>query len=106
MPSRARTGGEPKEWARPSADSIDARAELAQIEWLDQIAAVPEVQDAHERLNADVGGRHHDGEVAVALPDLLQQRDAVGVREPEVEHEHVGVKGAQLLQRLGAGARE
>src|SRR5260370_6457381 len=105
MPSRAWTGGEPKEWARPSADSIYARAELAQIEWLDQIAAVPEVQDAHERLHADGGGRHDDWQVAVALPDRLEQRDPVGVRDPKVTHEHGGGYGDGLTQRPCTGAR-
>src|SRR6266571_8098941 len=104
MSSSART--EPKTCVRPSADSIDAGGEVVQVEGFDEIAAVLQVQDAHERLHARVGGRDDHRERGALRTDLLEQGDAVGIGEPHVEHEDVGGERVELLHGVRAAARE
>src|SRR5438034_1021986 len=77
MPSSARTG--PKACVRPSANSIDAGGEVVQVEGFDEVAAVLQVQDAHERLHARVRRGDDHWERGALLADLLEPGEAVGV---------------------------
>ena len=42
----------------------------------------------------------------MGLPNFLEQGDAVGVGETQVEHQDVGVQLVQLAQGFGAGSGE
>src|SRR5574338_1113100 len=104
MRSSARS--DPYAWERSRADSIDAFGELVQVEGLHEVGAVTEVEHVHQRLHADVGGGDHHGDGGALLTNPLQQGDAVGVRQPEIEHQHLGIEGLELLHRLHTGSRK
>src|SRR2546422_371598 len=90
----------------PSAESIDARRQIVHVERLHEVARVSQVEHGDQRLHAHVGGRHDHGECGVGGADLLQQGDAVGVGETEIEHQHFGAELFELAPRLGAAPGE
>src|SRR5437879_4299097 len=90
----------------PSAESIDARRQIVHVERLHEVARVSQVEHGDQRLHAHVGGRHDHGECGVGGADLLQQGDAVGVGETEIEHQHFGAELLALGPRLGAAPGE
>src|SRR3989441_11998944 len=107
MSSRALTA--PKLCRSPSARSIDRGRELAQFVGFDQIAAVPQVEHVHQWLHAHIGGRDDDRQRGLRLPNALQQGNAVGIGQPHVEDQDVGLEGTQLahgfraVRRVGHG---
>src|SRR5437588_10070859 len=90
----------------PSAESIDARGEIFHVERLDQVARMPQVEHVDERLHADVRRRYDHGEGGPGLADLLQQRHAVGIGEPAVEHQPLRLDGVQLAAGLATARGE
>src|SRR5256714_3165277 len=98
--SRALTA--PKLWRSPSARSINGGRELAQFVGFDEIAAVAEVEHVHQRLHADVCGRYDHRERRPRFTNAPQQRDPVRIRQPHVEHQHIGLKVAELAHRFCA----
>src|SRR5690242_3943878 len=56
----------------PSAESIDARGQIFQVERLDEIPRMAEVEHVDERLHADVGRGDDHRERRAGLADLLQ----------------------------------
>src|SRR5882762_599933 len=98
--SRAVTA--PKRCRSRSASSIDGGRELAQFVGFDEVAAVPQVEHVHQRLHADVGGRHDDRQRGPSLANALQQLDPVGVGEPDVLVLDIRLPETELTERFGA----
>src|SRR5438093_509562 len=91
----------PKACRSPSAESIDAGGEIFQVERLDEVPRMAEVEHVDERLHAHVRRRDDHRESRLRLADLLQQGDAVGVGQSEIEHQHFGVELIHLAASLG-----
>src|SRR6267378_162022 len=92
----------PKRCRRPSASSIDRGGELAQFVRFDEVAAVAQVEHVHQRLHAHVRRRDDDRERGPRLPDALQQRDPVGVRQAHIQHQDVRLEMVELTHGLRA----
>src|SRR5207245_9728628 len=90
MPSSATTRPPPNVWRSPSANSINASCQLFQVERLDEVSRVAEIQHVDQRLHADIGGGDDDRERGAGSADLLEQRDALGVRPARGEHQRPG----------------
>src|SRR2546422_5733419 len=99
-PSSATT--RPNAWCNPSAKSINAGGQVFQVERLDEVSRVAEVQHVDQRLHADVGGGDDDGERGAGAADLLEQRDAVGVRQAQGQDQPLGVEPPELAAGLRA----
>src|SRR6266550_4625253 len=96
----------PKTCRNPSAESIDTGGEVFQIERLDEVPRVAEVEDVNERLHAHVRRCNDHRKGRLRLSDLLQQGDAVGVGQAEIEYQHFGVKLVHLAACFGPARRE
>src|SRR5690349_6530549 len=90
----------------PSRDGIDAGAELVEAERFDDVAGVGKIEDLELGLDAHVGGGDDHREIRLREPDAPQQLDAVGVRQPHVEHRDIGTLLLELLERLRSGRGE
>src|SRR5881296_3602642 len=96
----------PKACRSPSARTIDAGGEVFHVERFDEVPRMAEVEHVDQRLHADVRRGHDDGERRAGLADLLEQRDAVGVREAEVEDQDFGLELLKLAPGLAAARGE
>ena len=70
---------------------------------LGQVVVGPQLQ-THDLVGHLVSGRQHDDRDLALLPDLAADREAVHVRQHDVEHDQVGLGLAEPGQRLGAVA--
>src|SRR5215467_16123374 len=64
---------------------VHQRNELSHIEWLEEIASRPMPNAFHGRLQTAISGNDDDLDIGIVLLDLLQQVQALSVREFLIE---------------------
>src|SRR5581483_176896 len=87
---------------RAPQDGADAGDELLRVERLGEVVVGAEVEAGDLVLVLAFGGEHDDGRLSVALAEPARDLHAVDLRHHQVEHDQVGVDGADLLERLAA----
>ena len=90
--------------ARPAENGVDPRDELLRIEWLGEVVVEARVQ-ALDLLHI-VGSRGEREHRRIGVPpQLLKEREAVGIREPEIEDHQRRIPTAEQDSCLSAGRR-
>ncbi len=86
----------------PAVERAHAGQEFGEGVGFDQIIVGPEVEAAQALFEFAAGGRHNDGKGGLGLAQEGEEREAIAVGQPEVEHDQVG----DLVGQLAAGGGE
>ena len=82
-------------------DGMDARRQLARIEWLREIVVGAQFE-ADDAVDIFAARRQHQNRLMLDLAKLPQYFKTVETRQHHVQHDQVELPGAGPLQALGA----
>src|SRR5215468_10697138 len=77
----------------------DASLELGELEWLRHVVVGPAVEPLHAILGAVSRGEDQHGGGLSASPEALEHRQAIELRQAEIEHDEIELLGRK--QRVG-----
>ena len=79
----------------PAQQGVQAGGQFTQVKGLEQVVIGPGLQAIHPVGDRVTGGQHQHGQFKALLTQLLQQLEAVFVRQPQVEHHHIKLGGLE-----------